>query len=162
MSTSHPNPYEPSRHVDAPKQNQPKLRGWLLVFTVLVCAYYVISALTLPAANKIWLGEIPLLALVQIPKAFLKTMVHKALMHAMHGLGISYGSFSPDFGATHGWAMLIMLTLPALLFATVLMRARGLEHRNRWVGLVLLLAAIDGMVTIWFDSVSRLKLFNGW
>lgn len=162
MSHPSPNPYEPSRHVGALKDHQPKLRELLLIFTVFVCAYYATSALTIPFANKIWIGEFPLLALVQIPKAFLKTWVHKGLLATLHACGWSYGSFSPDFGATHGWAMLIMLTLPAFLFAVVLCRARDIEFRYRWAGLVLLLATIDGIVTMWFDSTSNFKIFNGW
>jgi hypothetical protein len=135
-------------------------RRWPKILVNIAACYYLLSALTLPFVNKFWLGEIPVLALIQLPKSFLKSAIHTPMMSAMHSLGYSHGSFSPDYGATHGWAMAIMVTLPALFIVAVLWKLRKLPQRRTLIVAVLVCASIDAVVTLWFDSVSHLKLFN--
>jgi hypothetical protein len=82
------------------------------------------------------------------------------LMSVARALGMSHGSFSPDYVATHDWAMGIMMAAPALLLVTVFMLTRRVSHRGRLIAMVLICASIDAIVTFWFDSAFSLKLFN--
>lgn len=123
--------------------------------------YYVTSATTLPFVNSFWSGEIAPLALVQLPKAVIKSLVHDFLLSEVQRLGLSRGSASPDYIMTHGWAMGIMLAVPALLLTAVLLLAPRVPYRRVLIGILLSAAAFDAAVTWWFDSTFSLKLFNG-
>lgn len=123
--------------------------------------YYVTSATTLPLVNSFWTGEIAPLALVQLPKAVLKSVVHDFLLAEVQRLGLSRGSASPDYIMTHGWSMGIMLIVPALLLTAVLLLAPRVPHRRLLIGILLGAAAFDAAVTWWFDSTLSFKLFNG-
>lgn len=102
----------------------------------------------------------PPLAIIQLPKSFLKSVIHEVLMSAMKGFGWSRGSHSPDYIATHGWAMVLMTTIPALLLIVALTGLRRLRHRRTAIAVILACATIDAVVTLWFDNVSSLKLYN--
>lgn len=123
--------------------------------------YYATSATTLPFVNSFWSGEIAPLALVQLPKAVIKSLVHDFLLSEVQRLGLSRGSASPDYIMTHGWAMGIMLLVPALLLTAVLLLAPRVPHRRILIGILLSAAALDAAITWWFDSTFSLKLFNG-
>ena len=158
-------PHNPTAHGSSGNMNAPATahavaHRWPKILATCGAGYYLLSALTLPFVNQIWLGEFPPLALFQLPKSFLKSIVHTPLMSAIESLGYSHGSFSPDHGATHGWAMAIMVTLPALLIVGLLLLPRRLPQRRTLIVAVLLCAVIDGVVTIWFDTISQLKLYN--
>ncbi len=105
------NPYDSSDTfvVETPS----KASRWPLVVATCACLYYGISAITLPFTNAVWIGEITLLAVLQIPISFLKSIAQSFLLEAVHALGVSHGSASPDYIATHGWAMLGMTVAPA-------------------------------------------------
>ena len=81
-------------------------------------------------------------------------------MSLVGALGISRGSFSPDYIATHGWALGIMAAVPALLLVSVLTVVRRVSNRSTLIAMVVILASIDAMVTFWFDRASNLKLYN--
>ena len=132
----------------------------MLEMATCACVYYGISAMTLPFTNAVWCGEVPLLAILQIPKSFIKFVIQDFLLHAVNVLDLSQGSASPDYIATHGWAMVIMAAAPALLLVAVFAFLRHDRMRNRLIAVVLIFASIDAIVTIWFDSSSSLKLFN--
>lgn len=89
--------------------------------------YYSYSFLTLPFADKFWFGEIPLFALVQLPKEKLNDAVQDFLISLLPSLGLASGSPSPDMILTHPWALGVTVTTPGLilLIALVLM-PRGL------------------------------------
>ncbi|HBE69082.1 MAG TPA: hypothetical protein DDW52_13110 [Planctomycetaceae bacterium] len=152
------NPYESS--ISSVADTTYAGRRWPTVLGAVACLYYGASALSLPFANAIWLGEIPLLATVQVPKSFLKSVVHDGLLCVVHALGLSSGSASPDYSATHGWAMLVMVAAPALLIVFVLGFWSHGQVRTRLVAAVLLLATLDALVTFWFDSSYSLELYN--
>ncbi|WP_298862602.1 hypothetical protein [uncultured Gimesia sp.] len=136
-------------------------KRWPGIVCKCVCAYYILSALTLPFVNKVWLGEATLLALIQMPKSFLKSVVqHEFLLPFIHWAGWSRGSASPNYIMTQGWAMGIMISVPAVCFLILLLLVRPFPHRRRLIAAVIVCAILDGIVTLWFDSTSSLKLFN--
>ena len=62
------NPYQSTKHV-GPSRPLREPTPWLSVALLVVAGYYLASSLTLPLADKVWFGEIPVWALValQIP-----------------------------------------------------------------------------------------------
>jgi len=136
------------------------MRRWPAIVCICACSYYAISALTLPFANAIWVGELAPLAFIQLPKAITKSLAHDTLMSVVNALGMSQGSFSPDYLATHNWAMGVMMAAPALLLVSVFMLVRRVSHRGTLIAMVLIFASIDAIVTFWFDNAFHLKLFN--
>jgi hypothetical protein len=130
-----------------------------MVWCTCICSYFLVSALTLPFVNRLWFGEFPPLAIVQLPKSFFKSIVHQVLMSLVDSFGLSRGSASPDFNAIHGWAMIATVSVPALFVIMVFSLMRSLPRR-RLIGAILICATLDAMVTLWFDGVSHLKLYN--
>ena len=160
MASHDVNTYKPESVADGNNRQAPAMRRWPAIVGFCACSYYAISALTLPFADAIRLGELPPLALIQLPKSFVKSLVHGILMSVVNALGISRGSFSPDYIATHDWAMGVMTAAPALLLVAVFMLVRRVLHRRKLIAMVLICASIDAIVTFWFDNAFNLKLFN--
>lgn len=161
MNAPHnPTAYDSTGVTNVPVNGNTTAFRWPRFFVTFAATYYLLSALTLPFVNKIWLDELPVLAIIQLPKSFLKSVVHPPLISAMGFLDLSYGSASPDYGATHGWAMAIMVTLPAFLIVGLLLMPKLLPQRRTLIVAVLVCASIDAVVTLWFDTVSHLKLYN--
>jgi hypothetical protein len=159
MASDPTNPYDPAGSADIVPGGTATPQRWPVVLCTCICSYFLVSALTLPFVNKLWFGEIPPLAIVQLPKSFFKSIVHQVLMSMVNSFGLSRGSFSPDYIATHGWAMIATVSVPALFVIMVFSLMRSLPRR-RLIGAILICAALDAVVTLWFDSVSNLKLYN--
>jgi hypothetical protein len=138
----------------------PPKRHWSTWLTGCLCCYYLVSAVTLPFTNKVWVGEIPILAVFQLPKSFLKSIAHDLLLSVVRALGWSRGSASPDSMMTHPWAMVLMLTAPALLWIVVVCYLRRGRTQTAVMAAILACAGIDAVVTFWFDASSSLKLYN--
>jgi hypothetical protein len=127
----------------------------------IVITYYTTSILTLPFANDWWIGEMPVFAIVQIPKIKLMSVFHNALVSLLPTLGLASGSASPDLILTHPWALGLTVTLPALtLFCSITLLRRVARRRILIITVfAFAFACIDAAVTFWFDSTSRLSLF---
>lgn len=151
------NPYASS---EAPALAGGRGESWLFrgVIAVLVL-YYLISIITLPFADDFWVGEIPVLALPQIPKSMAFTFIRQTLISLMHVLGWSRGSASPDAIAATPWAFGILFVTPALLVLLLAATFRRVWHHRRWLAVLLLLAFADSVVTLWFEWTSRLSIF---
>ena len=154
------NPYTPVGISERSNRHDHEVQRWPWILGLCACSYYAASALTLPFVNAIWFGELPPLALIQLPKSFLKSAVHEILMSLLNYFGMSRGSFSPDYIATHDWAMGVMTAAPALLLVAFFLILRRVSYRQKLIAMVLICASIDGIVTFWFDSAFNLKLFN--
>lgn len=154
------NPYKPNGDAAGNNCHGHAVRRWPLIVGLCACSYYAASALTLPFVNVIWLGELPPLALIQLPKSFLKSAVHKILMSLLNAFGMSRGSFSPDYIATHDWAMGVMTIAPALLLVACILLLRRVSYHRKLISMVSICASVDGIVTFWFDKTFNLKLFN--
>src|SRR4051812_42745333 len=46
---------------------------------VILAGYYVVAALTLPFAGAVWIGELPVLAVLQLPKLLVAELIRKPL-----------------------------------------------------------------------------------
>lgn len=160
MTSHDANSYKPDSVADGSNHQAHAVPRWPSIVAFCACSYYAASALTFPFLNAWWVGEVPPLAVFQIPKSFLKSAVHEILMWAVSALGMSRGSFSPDYAATHDWAIGVMTAAPALLLVAVFMLLRRVPQRRKLVAMILICAAIDAIVTFWVDNAFDPKLFN--
>ncbi|MCO6457836.1 MAG: hypothetical protein J5I93_21225 [Pirellulaceae bacterium] len=160
------NPYESPATVQPPQPHSPAgaRQLWRRVLAVaigVVIAYYAFSSATLPWADDVWLGEVPLLAFPQLPKMHLKSVLQDGLIALLPLFGLDAGSPSPNSIRTHPWAMVLTAAGPPLLVIGLLLLPRSgrVGRRRALIAAVLAVATIDGLVTFWFDSTSRLSLF---
>ena len=124
-------------------------------------AYVVVSVLTLPFLDKFWIAEVPLLALVQLPKTsvagWLRTHV---VMPTIQMLGFSRGSFSPDYVIARPYALAITyLVSPGIVIAIVWWRRRLKHPYRRWVIILLIVAALDFLFTLRFGAGPGLAIY---
>lgn len=160
MSSQSANLYESKAVTSTLAGDAAESRRWPMVAATLTCAYFIASALTLPFADDVWVGEAPILALFQAPKSFLKSVVQAGLVALVSAVGLSRGSHSPDYIATHFLAMGVMTTAPALAAVTIMTSLKRMRRRRSLVAAVLLSASLDAIVTFWFEHNFRLSLYN--
>ena len=157
------NPYESGQVVDEHfdkhvSERLSTLDFCAVVLAVIFAVYYVTSILTLPFANEVWFGELPIFAVIQLPKIYFNSVIQDAMISLLPLLGLNSGSASPDLILTHPRALGVTVTLPPLTVICALMLSRHLRY-SRLTGAVILIGAIDAIVTWWFDSSSSLSLF---
>ena len=116
----------------------------------ILTGYYVTCSLTLPFVDDLWFGEIPPLALVQLPKLdFAAALRSGVVMEAIRRLGYSRGSFSPDYATARPYALAIAYLVPlALVVVPVGLRTRFVRPIGGRVALLLVAAAVDYGVTL--------------
>ncbi|MDB2685594.1 hypothetical protein N9Y42_00080 [Mariniblastus sp.] len=159
MEKNQDNPYlSPDLQLDETAEQTS--HRWLNWLAITASVYYIVSAVTLPFANKVRIGEIPIFGLIQLPKAFVKSVIHDVILQAIQRLGYSAGSASPDYGMTHPWAMGSMTAIPAILIITALLCLKSGRTRVLYLSAVIACAAIDAVVTLSFDASSSFKLYN--
>src|SRR5215207_2597470 len=74
-----------------------------------ISAYFLLSSLTIPFMNAIWIGELPVIALVQVPKTEIANRIrHLMSMQLLGPLGLSRGSYSPDWMLARPWALAVV------------------------------------------------------
>ncbi|HUQ71624.1 MAG TPA: hypothetical protein VM165_19000 [Planctomycetaceae bacterium] len=118
---------------------------------VLKClvALGVMSVISLPFLDAVWVGEIPLVALVQIPKVEFAHEIQDVLIrHVLRPLGLSR-SPSPDSILTRPYALAIAYLIPlGLLLPILWKRTRMARPFGYWAGALLLLALLDYVLTL--------------
>ncbi len=137
-----------------------KRDGLALCLKVLVL-YFVVSMGTLPFVNAIWWGELPALAIPQIPKLFVASWLGTDIvMPAIAVLGYSRGSFSPDFVLARPYALaLAYLFLVVGLLTAVWLRSPSARKYRRWTCLLIAAAAADYFLTLKFATQPALTLY---
>ncbi len=138
---------------------QPKaFHRFFLVGTI----YFGIAVATWPFVGKLWIGELPLLALWHIPKILILQYLRKGLvMSAIRWLGASSGSFSPDYILAGPYAVGIAYSIPLLLL-WVIYRYRRRIHKtpaSRWALVFFVSAALDGVATLYFGHTRDLSVY---
>lgn len=132
---------------------------WLLWFATGYCA---LSCLTLPFIGRVWLGELPVLAVIQLPKiavaGWLRTDV---VMEAIALCGYSRGSFSPDYIMARPYALAITYAIPMIVIGFVgLHRTRFAVERRSVMTLTFLIAAcVDYVFTLIFADGQLLTIY---
>lgn len=124
--------------------------------------YCIVSTLTLPLIGQVWLGDLPLLAIVQLPKiqvaGWLRTEV---VMEAIKLIGVSKGAFSPDYIMARPYALAIAYLIPMLVVAGVSWpRFRSYHPKGLLVVIgFFMTAVIDYMFTLLFAAGRVLTIY---
>jgi hypothetical protein len=138
--------------MDAPESKLPRsstLARWHLRGLKIGIGYCLASIATLPFVNAIWIGELPVLALIQVPKTLVAHWLRKeVVMEAIKVLGLSKGSFSPDYIMARPYGLGLAYSIPMILVAlSLLIPACSTRRHWWWAGLFLALLMVDGVVT---------------
>jgi len=131
--------------------NRPDRREWIARSLLnLLVAYFVVSAATLPFLNRLWLGEIALPALIQLPKVILaKWCQHELVIRGMRIAGLSTGSMSPDLIASRPWGLLLAYVFAlGPVFAVIWYRTRVKKPYGRMALFLAAVAVIDFILTL--------------
>ncbi|HYE32053.1 MAG TPA: hypothetical protein VEH27_11530 [Methylomirabilota bacterium] len=138
-----------------------KAHGPALICARNLIAYFVVCMATLPLVRHVWIGELPLLALVQLPKLQLAQWFRKSVvMPLLKPLGLSVGSFSPDysFAGPYGLALAYLLVVGVVLLW--LRQWSAWEKRERRTARILAaVALLDFLATLLFSSQRTLTLY---
>lgn len=156
--------HAPQLNYEAPPGRRRFGAQWSTLTLQVITGYFVASILTLPVLDSLWLGEIPLLALIHIPKTaiahWLRTDV---VMPIVSAAGWSRGSFSPDYIMARPYAlaiayvMLLGFVFVALGVGRRVMRSPGVPWR--WVGITLIAAAVDFAAMLWLAGGPGLTIY---
>jgi hypothetical protein len=123
--------------------------------------YLALSIITLPALDSIWLGELPVLAILQLPKTeFARSMRWMMVYYVMGPLGLSRGSFSPDWSAAGPYALALAYAIPiGILLAIVTWRTRMAAPYRYWAIALVILAVIDYLMMRAYASGPGLTIY---
>jgi len=122
----------------------PGLRRWIIPLQV-ASAYLVLSTLTLPFMNAVWLGDLALFAVIQLPKIFFVAWLRmSAVMKA----------------AAWPYSLVLGYIVPSTIFTALMWwRTRLVRPYGRWVLILLGLCLLDFLVTLAFANRPSLSIF---
>lgn len=142
-------------------QSAPSRRPWTDRLLKAIALYFIVSIVTVPFIDELWLGEMPLLALIQLPKTEPAHWLRRhVVMPAIKMLGLSRGSVSPDYGMAGPYALAaayLLLLGPVLTTAWV--RARKTGHRSIWPWILVSAAIIDACCLLRFGRGPGLTIY---
>jgi hypothetical protein len=130
----------------------------LLKMAVFACLF---SSITVPFVNSIWLGELPLMALFQLPKiGCANWMIAEVVIPGMDFFGISSGSYSPDHISARPYALGFVYLLPLLGVILLVRIRRGFVMPYRaWVWGLVIAATVDFFLTMHFRTQPGLTIY---
>ena len=148
-------------HAPSPVAGAERWRRPLVVCLMALMGYFVLSSITIPFVDEWWVGELPVLALVQQPKVELAGWVRTdVVMPLIRALGWSSGSYSPDYIAARAWGLAIAYVVPLLLIVALVVARTRLSRPFGWLMLALLaLAAADFVMTLVFADGPSLTIY---
>jgi hypothetical protein len=140
---------------------RPGERDWIALSLKGLVLYFVISMGTLPFLNALWLGELPVLVVPQWPKLLVAGWLRTALvMPAIGALGLSKGSFSPDFLLARPYALAIAYLIPiAGVLVVALVRTHMARPYRSWACLLVVVAVCDYFLTLAFSVQPALTVY---
>lgn len=140
---------------------RPTTCDWTFTMVKGLILYFVISMATLPFINALWLGDLPVLAVPQLPKLWIADWLRRGVvMPAIRALGLSSGSFSPDYGMARPYALALAYFIPVVgLLAVAWVRRRVLQPHRLWSCLLLCVAVLDYLLTLWLTHTPALSLY---
>jgi hypothetical protein len=121
-----------------------------------VIAACLLSTATLPFIGKVWLGEIPVLVITQVPKVTVaRWLREEVVMKVIRAQGWSSGSFSPDYTEARTWGLLLAYLPPVMgLFLLGWWRWRHAPCSRRMLPWIFLAVAV-------LDFYATLRLTGG-
>jgi hypothetical protein len=156
----HPPPLEYESPSPPPPRPWTQIDWYHLAVRIFI-VYSLLSSLTLPFVDSIWLGKVPLLALIQLPKtSFAQWLITHAAMPIIRWLGLSRGSFSPDHILARPYALAAAYLIPIAFFVLLMAFRTRLRHRLwLWTLLLILVAFIDFCFTLKFARTAGLTIY---
>jgi hypothetical protein len=123
--------------------------------------YCIVSIITLPLANLVWIGELPLLAVVQVPKLAVTGWLRKhVVMEAIKAMGLSKGSFSPDYIMARPFGLGLAYSIPIILVSLSLLLPGCASSSHRRLAIIFIAALlIDGLVTYFLADRHSLSMY---
>jgi hypothetical protein len=123
--------------------------------------YFVLSIATLPYEDSLWLGEAPVLAILQLPKTdFAHWSCSIIIYRVMGPLGLSRGSFSPDWSAAKPYALALAYVIPiGGMLAVIAWRTRMAAPYRYWAVALVTLAVIDYLMMRAYASGPGLSIY---
>lgn len=116
--------------------------------------YGALSCLTVPFIRRFWIGEIPTLALIQMPKILVAEWLRThVVMAAVKWLGFSSGSFSPDYILARPYALALAYLLVMIIIGGIGwgFRFHFTDRKQRFVVTIFLATAVlDYLLTLIF------------
>lgn len=134
----------------------------ILNFHWFFIGWCALSCLTLPFIGRVWLGQVPILAVIQLPKiaiaGWLRTHV---VMETITFLGFSRGSFSPDYILARPCALALAYLIPLAFIGVVsLRRFRFRDEQLGFLAVALpVMAVIDYVCTLIFADGRSLTIY---
>lgn len=147
------NPYQSPTATDM--SGTPLRQQAMLWYLKLFTAYLTLSIVTLPFVGKVWIaGEIPPLAFFQFPKlSFALWLRRDVVMPAVEQLGLSSGSFSPDYLMARPYGLLLAYLLPGLMLLLVLYFCGQLKGSTlKWAIILAATAVVDFFAVMYFGA----------
>lgn len=123
--------------------------------------YCIVSVVTLPFVGDVWFGEVPLLAFIQIPKLPLAGWMREHIvMDAIKLLGLSKGSFSPDFITARPFGLGLAYSIPIIVVSlSLLIPGCSSSRHRRWALIFFTALMADCVFTHIFASTRSLTLY---
>jgi hypothetical protein len=129
--------------------------------SICLMTYFVISMVTIPFINLIWIGDGAILAGIQFPKIIPANSIRYYYSAGLaEKLNISKGSFSPDYGFSRPYALIIVYAFP--LLALVLYYALFIKNRKgngKYILVLLFLSVLDYFCTLYFSHTPSLTIY---
>lgn len=140
---------------------RPNTRDWTLTTIKVFVFYFIISIATLPFVDALWLGELPVLAVPQLPKLLIAGWFRTGvIMPAISALGLSSGSFSSDYLMARPYALALAYLIPVITVPVVARgRMRVVQSYRSWTFLFLCIAVLDYLLTLRLTHTPGLSLF---
>jgi hypothetical protein len=137
------------------------LARWHLLGLKAGIAYCLVSILTLPMVIKVWFGEVPVLAVIQMPKLLIASWMRQHIvMEAIKSLGLSKGSFSPDFIMARPFGLGLAYSVPIILVSlSLLIPACATRIHRQWALIFFVTLMVDYVFTYIFAARRSLTLY---
>lgn len=131
-------------------------RGMFVTMLWFFIGYGALSCLTVPFTRHFWIGEIPTLALIQMPKILMAEWLRThVVMEMVKFLGFSSGSFSPDYILARPYALALAYLLVMVIIGGIGWCFRFHFTDRQWrfvVTMFLATAIIDYLLTLTFTK----------
>lgn len=131
------------------------------VLVWLLTGYFALCSVTIPFINTWWLGELPVLAVIQLPKTVLAGWLRtEVVMKAIRLLGLSYGSFSPDYLMARPYGLALAYPIPLGIVLAAFWLCNRETRFRLWPALVLVaVALVDYVMTLIFTHQRFLTIY---
>jgi hypothetical protein len=133
-------------NLQAQSDNGSRQNGGIFVAVLWFFAgYWALSCLAIPFVGRLWLGEIPVLAIIQMPMIVAAQWLRiHVVMEIIKFLGCSRGSFSPDYILARPYALALAYLLTVVIICGIgrYFRFHFTDERHRFVIAAFLVTAI--------------------